>query len=279
MSDEMATGVVTWWVFLVMVSAANLGMWRHSARLIERAREATSNGVYRVRRVQLMLSAVFVAGCAFRSVFPRADVQRIVLVDTWLSSVFVGRSVATLAELAFTAQWALLLYVMGKKAGSTLTLQISRVLLPLIVFAECASWYAVLTTNFLGNVVEQSSWTLGALLVVVGLLAMWPQVDSRTKRFIAATSVVGSAYIAFMINVDVYMYFTRWQADQAAGVAYLGWQQGLIDAAARWVVAHAWEPWQDEVAWMALYFSVGVWLSIFMAHVPVPRRASPQGAH
>ncbi len=43
----------------------------------------------------LLLCAAYVFGCAFRSVLPRADVQRICLFDTWLSSVVVGRSVAT----------------------------------------------------------------------------------------------------------------------------------------------------------------------------------------
>ena len=45
----------------------------------------------------LLLSAAYVFGCAFRSVLPRADVQRICLFDAWLSSVFVGRTVATVA--------------------------------------------------------------------------------------------------------------------------------------------------------------------------------------
>jgi len=34
-----------------------------------------------------LLSAVYVFGCAFRSILPRADVQRICLFNTWLSSV------------------------------------------------------------------------------------------------------------------------------------------------------------------------------------------------
>ena len=58
---------------------------------------------------QVWLSAPFVFGCAFRSVFPRADVQRIVVVDSWLSSVAVGRMVAMIAEVSFAAQCALFL--------------------------------------------------------------------------------------------------------------------------------------------------------------------------
>jgi hypothetical protein len=53
--------------------------------------------------LMLFLSAAYVFACAFRSFLPRADIQRICLFDTWLSSVTVGRSVATVAEICFTA--------------------------------------------------------------------------------------------------------------------------------------------------------------------------------
>ncbi len=57
----------------------------------------------------LVLCAAYVFGCAFRSFLPRADVQRICLFDHWTSSVAVGRSVATIAEVCFVAQWAIML--------------------------------------------------------------------------------------------------------------------------------------------------------------------------
>jgi len=45
----------------------------------------------------LLLCAAYVFGCAFRSFLPRAEV--ICLFDTWLSSVALGRTVATAAEI------------------------------------------------------------------------------------------------------------------------------------------------------------------------------------
>ena len=29
-----------------------------------------------------------------------------------------------------------------------------------------------------------------------------------------------------------------------------------------WIVTHNFEPWKDEMAWMALYFSLAVWASL-----------------
>jgi len=50
---------------------------------------------------------------------PRADVQRICLFDTWLSSIVRrGRSVATIAEVCFVAQWAIVLRALANVSKS-----------------------------------------------------------------------------------------------------------------------------------------------------------------
>src|ERR1700689_497621 len=104
---DWSNPVAIWWVFLLVVSAVNI-----AALLRLRARYRSSRGDKPADtwiEPLLLLCAVYVLGCAFRSVLPRADVQRICLFDTWLSSVMVGRSVATVAELCFAAQWAMVL--------------------------------------------------------------------------------------------------------------------------------------------------------------------------
>ena len=155
-------------------------------------------------------------GCAFRSILPRADVQRICLFDSWLSSVLIGRSVATVAELAFMAQWALLLGERRAPRGSETWPRVgARVLVPIIAVAEVCSWYAVLTTNFIGNAMEQSIWTFASALVMVGLLSRERAGrDSRSCRPRPRSSVPTSCSCR---SVDVPMYFRRWRADERAG--------------------------------------------------------------
>jgi hypothetical protein len=87
--------------------------------------------------LMLFLCAAYVFGCAFRSFLPRADIQRICLFDTWLSSATVGRSIATVAEICFAAQWAIILRQMGTMTGADITLSAARVIVPLILIAEC----------------------------------------------------------------------------------------------------------------------------------------------
>jgi len=42
---------------------------------------------------------------------------------------------------------------------------------------------------------------------------------------------------------------------------------GLHDAHSRWVVTHDLAQWKDEIAWMALYFSVAVWTSLALCGI------------
>src|SRR5215471_15058460 len=86
-----------WWSVLALVSGANITVWFLLYRYLEQPR-IVSPGRPSDIELMLFLSAAYVFGCAFRSFLPRADVQRICLFDTWLSSVTVGRSVATVAE-------------------------------------------------------------------------------------------------------------------------------------------------------------------------------------
>jgi hypothetical protein len=152
---------------------------------------------------------------------------------------------------------------------------VSATIVPLIVIAETCSWYSVLTTSNIGHVVEESLWGVSAALVVISLLAIRPRVIPALRPLLAAGCIVGAGYVAFMLFVDVPMYWSRWVADEASGRAYMDVFQGVLDASGRWVVSRKWEAWQHEVPWMSLYFSVAVWLSIALIHAPVLKRLRP----
>lgn len=264
-------GVEAWIWFLRALSVFNIALWLRMLAAYQRESALQGPELRRYRRRQLILSALFVFGCAFRSILPRADVQRIVLFDTWLSVVFIGRSVATVAEMAFMAQWALLL---GESAGTgqrDVARIVSRILVPMIAVAELCSWYAVISTNFLGNAFEQSIWTFSAVLVVLGLV--WRERGSR-QRFVGIAVALIGAYVLFMSLVDVPMYLHRWRLDELAQRPYFSFLEGLRDAATRRVVTRAWAPWHREIPWMSLYFSTGVWVSLWLTRARVSRKAA-----
>ncbi|MGH6709701.1 MAG: hypothetical protein ACREEK_12100 [Bradyrhizobium sp.] len=253
--------VVRWWGMLTLVSGANIAVWFVLYRQLHGqpiGHPASASGV----ELMLALSAAYVFGCAFRSILPRADVQRICLFDTWLSSVFVGRSVATVAEIAFAAQWAVILHQLGTITGAETTLIAAWVIVPLIVVAECFSWHAVLTTKYLNNAIENSIWAVVFFIIGIGLCRLLPEFDGAVRAILIVTIVGIAFYLAFLMTVDVPMYLNRWRADVADGNTLLHPLEGLRDVRTRWIVTHDIAEWKEEIAWMSLYFSLAVWSSL-----------------
>ena len=170
-----------WWQLICAVSVGNIVLWSLAARglLWE------SDGY---RSQQLALSGLFVAACAFRSFLPRVDLERMCFWDVPLSSVIVGRTVATIAELCFAWQCALLLFKLSALTGSSAIGAIGLAVLPIIVVAELACWFAVATLNHIWHAVEELLWSVMVGLVATGLGALlethgWGPADVGPDRF------------------------------------------------------------------------------------------------
>lgn len=230
------TPVHLWWYTLIALGLLNISLWFR-----QRSRHAS--------RWPLMvtLSGLYVFGCATRGFLPKADVERFALFDTWFSSVFFGRSVATVAELAFVAQWSLVLGTLGFR-------RLGWMIFGFIAVAECFSWYAVISTHFLGNVVEESLWAVSFSVVSLVLY-------QRRYRLMALGC---SAYVAFMVFVDVPMYLGRLRLQSAEGFQPRGFLEGILDLNTRRQVTWAFEAWRPEMPWMTLYFSFAVWMSLWL---------------
>jgi len=264
MSDSR---VHVWWILLCCAAALNLLLWFGSARQLLTSAPAgqASSG----RHWHLWLSLVYVVVCGFRSVLPRADVERLCLFDTWLSSVALGRTLATVAEMACVLQWALLLREYGQAARIRWVKRASLVSIVLIAFAEVCSWYAVLSTHFLGNVLEESCWALLGLIVAVCLSRLWVSADEGLRRPLAGGILLSLSYFCFMAFVDVPMYLRRMQESVARGHVPLSLHAGWEDALSRRVVSWDWSQWSPEVPWMTLYFTAAVWVMLLLSHAPV----------
>ncbi len=267
--------VAVWWAFLVTVSAANIASWALLRRQFQARATSLRSDILRIE-IMVLLCAAYVFGCAFRSLLPRADVQRIVLFDTWLSSVFVGRSVATIAEVCFIIQWAIVLRYLGKITKSDTVTNVSKTIVPVIIVAELCSWYAVVTTNYLGNGIENSLWAVAFTLIAIALCRLLYDFFGIV-RIAIATMIAGIAfYVAFLVTVDVPMYLGRWHADLVSGKELLGLFSGFYDVATRWVVTHDIGHWRDEVPWMSLYFSAAVWSSLALCSFDLVKHHLPR---
>src|SRR5438876_8244056 len=169
-----------WWGLLTLVSGVNIAVWFVLYRELPVLPTAAAGSTFGIGAM-LLFCAAYVFGCAFRSFLPRADVQRICLFDTWLSSVVVGRTVATVAEICFVAQWAIILHQLGTMTGAETAVNAAWLIVPLILIAECFSWHAVLTTNYLGNAIENSIWAVAFFIVGIGLCRLLPEFDGTVR--------------------------------------------------------------------------------------------------
>jgi hypothetical protein len=264
----MGNGVQIWWTAISIVAVLNILAWGYSAAQLFRKKPSMNPNIYVWRLGILWLSAGYVFGCAFRSFLPRIDLERVCLADSWLSSMMVGRSVATVAELCFIAQCAILLREAGLGSGARFAIIVAAILVPLVTIAEGFSWYAILSTNYLGSVVEESLWAVAGVLLVVSFFHIWPHVKGKQHHFLTAMIIFGIGFVAFMVSVDVPMYWSRWQVDSAFGLQYLQLSQGLPDIAQPCKVNFNWHVWREEIPWMTLYFSAAVWVSIALPHAP-----------
>ena len=237
--------VAVWWMILSSIAVVNLLFM--SWTWVYRYGHSTRKNLHKLWNENeniIYFCAIYVVVCAFRSIFIRADVQRICLFDTWFSSVFVGRSVATVAELSFIVQWSIVLYFLGKETNTKVAIKISRLILVLITMAECFSWYAVIRTHYLGNAIEESLWGVSYSLITIAIITLLPKLKGPLKMA-GILSVIGCIlYVAFMATVDVPMYITRLIADNAANKPLLNLFSGLYDLNTRWIVTHDIKEWK-----------------------------------
>jgi hypothetical protein len=265
--------VSIWWFTLTIISVFNIVAWMWTYVYYHSSAPKNFLKQSREKHLLLLLSSLYVFGCGFRSFLPRADVQRICLWDTWFSNVFIGRSVATIAELAFVAQWALIIHNYSNFYQLNKTKRLATILVPLIFLAEIFSWYAVITTNYLGNTLEESIWTITYMLIALALYQISRKLNYPLK-FAGRLSVLGCLiYVSFMISVDVPMYYFRWLADTQNQKPYLDFWAGIQNLLTVWHVNHNITDWKTEIPWMTAYFSAAVWTSILLCYVPLfPRK-------
>jgi hypothetical protein len=265
----MSSALTIWWSGLCAAAAINIAAWVLAAWQPKRLKAGTPADIHAERVRLLWLAAIYVLGCGFRSVFPMLDVPRICLHDTWISRIIIGRSVATLAELSFAAQLALLLRVASVAPGGGIAVVASRLVVPFVLLAELFCWTAVLRENYLMHAFENSLWTLMAVLASAAFLALRLRAADQRRRFFGLAIACATGYVAYMVFLDVPMYVSRWHTDLATHHQYLSLSAGFAEILQRCTVMREWSAWRHDVPWLSLYFTVAVWISIALVHAPL----------
>lgn len=248
-----------WWKFLCVTAVINIGVWMWAI--------VVNSDMQSFSYAQPVLSGIYVFVCAFRSFLPRIDLERYCLFDHPLSSVMLGRSLATLAEICFSIQCAMLIYDLGEFVESPTIMFISYTIVPVIVLAQISCWYAALSLNHFWHGIEESAWVV-MIVLAGGCFATGFFMLSGVLQVLMAIGVIsciGSAYI--MLFVDIPMYLSRKEKSSKTAQRYLSIKAGIKDAINRRVETNDWSVWKKEVLWISTYFTFGVWLSIGMVLV------------
>ena len=262
------TPVGFWWLGLCIITGINFILLIYSNRKLNNKIGKWSASTGRFRVTQFALSSIYMLGCGFRAVLPRGDIRRIVLFDHWVSAIVIGRTVATIAELSFVYQWSLLLKELGKNTNDKFIQSVAKLPFPMIVIAELSSWYACTTSNYLGTVIEESLWTVASFLSVVALFKAQFHYVKKQKTILWLSILLGLGYVGYMAAVDVPAYVNGWQLAEASGATYNTITGGLTEISTVWHQTYEYVDWQYEMVWMSLYFSVAVWISMSIAHLP-----------
>src|SRR5215467_2560041 len=202
--------ILWWWSILFLVSMGNLILWLVIARDVH----GVAHGYV---AQQLWLSGIFAAACAFRSVLPRIDLERQCLWNSPLSSIFVGRSIATVAELCFAAQCALLIAKLAAFTRNPAFQVVGWSIVPLNLPAQVCCWYAVISLNHLGHAIEEILWSVLTFLMALSLGLTLGQMPEHSRILSGFGMVAGAGAALLMLVVDVPMYLARWRQARRSG--------------------------------------------------------------
>lgn len=261
MMHNFRFGALAWWRALCVLGISNICLWLAIWYFSPVADTYVA--------MQLALSGVYVFVCAYRSVFPRVDLERLVVVDSSLSSIFLGRSAATIAEICFGIQLGLLVHQLGVYADLPWLQQAAWVITLCTIVAQAFCWHSILTLNHITQAVESLLWAAGFswMAALLGIIAMD---TGGLVRALAIAGVLGSlAFVTYAIAVDIPLYLRRFRDGRRAGQRYLSITEGARDAWERRELSHSWDRWRDDALWLTPYFSVGAWLSMALVFLPL----------
>jgi hypothetical protein len=170
---------------VLVVGPADAGERRQYRRLVRAVSRASAPAGWRCgERVRRRDDAAVLCGLCFRLRLQVVSAARgraaDLLFDTWLSSVSGRPVVATVAEIALWRSGRFSCTSSGHDDGRDTTVNAAWVIVPLILIAECLSWYAVLTRNYSAT---PSKIRCGRCLLHrrVGLCRLLPEFDGAVR--------------------------------------------------------------------------------------------------
>jgi hypothetical protein len=234
------------------------------------------NNFDRTMTVMFICVSIFAIVCGIRSIWPRSDGQKLCLYKNKISTPIVGRTLATIAEMAFAflivlVTTIILFDIKKMKLGNSNTinsiLNYNWIIILLIAIAQICCWIGVITSNPIWNALEESIWTLfGSSKLIIYSYILYILLNSKRTpksnhliKFIPFMMIFMVSYIWFMVTVDVPMYISRYYNSDGK---YVNFFKGIKELSNCKVVSSSFSHWKQEIPWLTLYFTIAVWISM-----------------
>jgi hypothetical protein len=287
MQDDATAWAWPWWTAMGLISAVNLML---CARVFLRTAGSVDASGWKYRKWMRIMGVTFTIVGAYRSVFVARYSTQMAWFDTLANSSLLIRGFALFAEVSFSGQFALALIQANRDLGMEPSAPIARrfarrapyVLWGCIILAQVFATTGVITRSELSFAIEETLWSIGFLtvlpLAVLQLRRASAMRDSGRfdpiRRFALITVLWCAAYCIFGICLNLPTVWGAALHQIRTGIPEI--RHGLSAVRDALLIVHESKAWGDWgfsfLFWHSSYFSVCVWLSLFLMTAPRARR-------
>ena len=286
-----------WWSTMVAINILNVVACVHFFRLSANARDGQSVYMKRMR----MMGLIFTLVALYRSKFVSRYLYQYAWFDTLAKSSLLIRSFAFAAELSFAGliAFAMLRFSIDlpneeQKRGrlSARYEAIAPYLLVACIFvAQFFATGGLITKSRMLFAIEETLWSIGFLSILPLAVAQFRRVSSRSgapsltnlsmlKTFAAVNLIWCVIYCSYglIYHLPTEYWASAFQQIETGIPEIKAGMSAVMDAFRDVNVTHNYSDWGfGFVLWHSAYFSVCVWLAIFLMRAPrsIQRTSEP----
>lgn len=281
-----------WWTFMVLINVVNSVA---SILVFKQSRSKSMKGDKdtKYRRRMLIMGFIFTFVGLYRSIFVTSYGARRAWFGTILNSAGVVRTLAMFAELSFAGLIAYAMlqfnqYVPAPEAADTtkfkkfLLTKSPYVLVICLILANICINTKVITTFALLGAIEETLWSIGFLSVLPLAINQFRRVRNikdkeageRLRILRISTAVVLTWCIVYCSYGLFYHLPDIWIGVISSPADYFTFETGASALADPFTTINVLREYGDWgfgfVFWHSAYFSVCVWISVFLMQAPRP---------
>jgi hypothetical protein len=278
-----------WWTVMVLINAVNLMICVRAVLRIG----PVDDPDWKYRKWMCILGVIFTTVGAYRVVFVSRYSTQMAWFDTLANSSLLIRGFAFFAEVAFAGQFALALRQVNRDLAIEPTSAMARryvrrahyVLWGGISLAQVCATTGVITKSELAFAIEETFWCIGFLTVLPVAVRQLRHASAmrdsgrfdRIRRFAAVNVLWCSVYCTWSLCLNLPRAWGAALHQIRTGIPEI--RHGLGAVRDAFLVVHESKAWGDWgigfLFWHSSYFSICVWLSLYLMSAPRSRKDGP----